>query len=322
LGEACGRFGGLCHAFALMTNHVHIVIEDVRGTLSQLMHHVASCYAQYFNTTREGRRRRGPLFENRFDAQLIDSHEYFEAACAYVLLNPMRTQRPLASAPEAYRWSSASLVCGDVSPEAFSAGLLATVGGIEAALARLPRTRRKESTVNRRARLDALASGVWIERERLLGGRTPQQYQARLAEQLGAAAADADADAAGQGSSSVPARTGRAVAWPVGENRARFAGLPLEGVRGRIEEAVERLVPRSMAEVAGHLTDVISYALFRFSSASLPELATALETTLETMREAVCRIRGEVTKSAGWRRLLWGLEWGLRWRLRAGPHRA
>src|SRR5205823_429904 len=81
--------------------------EDVRGTLSRLMHHVEGCYAQYFNMTRLGRRRRGPLFENRFDAQLIDSPEYFEAACAYVLLNPMRTREPLAMVPEAYGLSSA-----------------------------------------------------------------------------------------------------------------------------------------------------------------------------------------------------------------------
>src|SRR5205085_1137202 len=109
---------------------------------------------------------------------------------------------------------------------------------------------------------------------------------------------------------------------PLVSARTRFAGLALESVRERIEEAVERFVPRSMAEMAQHLEDLIAYTLFRFSSASLPELATALELSLDGMRDAVCRIRGELLKSEGWRRLLWGVEWCLRWRLRAGPHRA
>ena len=106
------------------------------------------------------------------------------------------------------------------------------------------------------------------------------------------------------------------------QERTPFEGLALESVRERIEKAVERFVPRSMAQMAERLEELIAYTIFRFSSASMPELASALDMSLEATRDAICRIRGELAASVGWQRLLWGLEWSLRWSLRAGPHRA
>src|SRR5262245_60989099 len=94
LAEACDVMGAACHAWTLMSNHIHLVVEDSRGLLSQLMHRVEFCYARYFNDSRPGRRT-GPLFEHRYADELVDSPAYFEDACAYVLLNPVRTQTPL-----------------------------------------------------------------------------------------------------------------------------------------------------------------------------------------------------------------------------------
>jgi REP element-mobilizing transposase RayT len=318
LAEACLKFGGICHAFTLMTNHLHLVLEDVRGTLSQLMHHVEGCYAQFFNTSRGGRRRQGPLFQGRFGAELIDTPEYFESACAYVLLNPLRTAVPLAASPEAYRWSSASLSCSNASGREFASALLETVGGVEGVLSLLPKTRRKESRENRQRRLDALASGGWVERERLLGGRTGDEYRRRLRERAGLEPEVAVAPPAERR----PLSEVRAAPSELVEARARFEGLEFEGLKERIEEAVAVLVPRSMAELSEYLEDLVTYELFRFSRPSLPELATALGLSFVGLQELVCRIRGELLKCVGWRRMVWRLEWGLRWRLRAGPHRA
>src|SRR5439155_15163845 len=91
LAEACLRFGVVCHAVCLMSTHFHFVVEDGRGMLSQLLHRVESGYVRYFNDTRKPRRS-GPLVDSRFRAELIDSTDYFEDACAYVFLNPVRTK--------------------------------------------------------------------------------------------------------------------------------------------------------------------------------------------------------------------------------------
>ena len=64
-----------------MTNHFHFVIGYTTATLSPRMHRPESTYARYRNDTRR-RRRSGPLFESRIRAELVDSTEYFEAACA------------------------------------------------------------------------------------------------------------------------------------------------------------------------------------------------------------------------------------------------
>jgi REP element-mobilizing transposase RayT len=51
------------------------------------MHRINGIYAQGFNR-RHGRK--GHLFEQRFSARVIDAEEHFEAACRYILENPVR----------------------------------------------------------------------------------------------------------------------------------------------------------------------------------------------------------------------------------------
>jgi hypothetical protein len=161
-----------------MSTHFHVVLEDTRGTLSQLMHHLKFCYARYFNDTH---RRGGPLFESRFCAELLDSTAYFDDAVAYVLLNPVRTTIPMAASPEAHRWSSAVLVCSETTPAAFAPVLLSGSGGADAVLAALPPSRFKASRERRCHRLDVLASGAWLDRDRVLAGRSPEFYRQFLA---------------------------------------------------------------------------------------------------------------------------------------------
>jgi putative transposase len=49
LGEACNRFGSVVHAYYLMGNHYHLLIETPLANLSRVMRHVNGVYTQRYN---------------------------------------------------------------------------------------------------------------------------------------------------------------------------------------------------------------------------------------------------------------------------------
>lgn len=101
LAVARSRFGVVCHAYCLMENHYHLVVESVEGRLSRAIQHVNGSFARYFN---ERRSRAGHLFQGRFKASLIERETYLLEAVRYVELNPCRAN--LVSRPESWDWSS------------------------------------------------------------------------------------------------------------------------------------------------------------------------------------------------------------------------
>jgi REP element-mobilizing transposase RayT len=319
LAEACLASGVVCHAWCLMSNHFHFVVEDTRGLLSQLMHHVQFCYARYFNDTRLPRRT-GPLFESRFCAELIDSSDYFRDAVAYVLLNPLRTKAPMAATVDEYRWSSAALVCSETTSEAFATALLAPLGGIDGILSCLPPSRIKASQEHRRRRLDALASGVWMERERVLAGCTPNFYRQLLT----ARSVCEPSPVSDQIQRSLP--TASAVSTEAARIlsvacRIPFEGLDLDATIGIISHACRQIVPVSLVAPVERLTDIVGYALWRFTSASAKRIAEALGLAVDTFETLLLDVRRARKITPAWYRLLWTIEWTLRWQLKAAPHR-
>ena len=102
LRDASARHQVDVHAYALMTNHFHIVATPRTATgLSETMHVVGSKYVGYFNRRHA---RSGTLFEGRFKSSVIDSDTYWFTCMRYVELNPVRAG--LVSDPADYRWSS------------------------------------------------------------------------------------------------------------------------------------------------------------------------------------------------------------------------
>ena len=90
------------HAYALMTNHFHIVATPRTATgLSDAMRAVGTKYVGYFNRRHA---RTGCLFEGRFKSCAIDTEAYWFTCMRYVELNPVRAG--LVSDPADYRWSS------------------------------------------------------------------------------------------------------------------------------------------------------------------------------------------------------------------------
>jgi len=101
LAEACKRTQCDLIAYCLMTNHVHLVVRDREGKLSDCLRHVKGVYAQRFNQ-RHGRT--GHLFEGRFWNSLLETDSYLAVAVEYVHRNPI--EAGLVGRSVEYPWSS------------------------------------------------------------------------------------------------------------------------------------------------------------------------------------------------------------------------
>jgi putative transposase len=108
------RHGWRCHAYCLMPNHYHAVIETPRGDLSTGMQYLNSRYAEWFNRRFE---LGGHLFQGRFYSVLVGSDWHLLELARYLPLNPVRAG--LCSSPAEWRWSSYRAVAGLASPPAF-----------------------------------------------------------------------------------------------------------------------------------------------------------------------------------------------------------
>jgi putative transposase len=80
------RYEWTLHAYCLMPNHYHLILEATQEHLSAGMHRLNGGYAQGYNARYE---RVGHLFQNRFKSFVIESEEHFERALAYVYANPV-----------------------------------------------------------------------------------------------------------------------------------------------------------------------------------------------------------------------------------------
>ena len=86
-GETCQRFNWVCHAWCLMGNHYHILIETIAANLSQGMRHLNGVFTQ---STNRRHRRVGHLFQGRFKGILVEKDSHLLELSRYVVLNPVR----------------------------------------------------------------------------------------------------------------------------------------------------------------------------------------------------------------------------------------
>jgi REP element-mobilizing transposase RayT len=73
LDSATQRYDAVIHAYCLMGNHYHLLLETPSGNLPQSMQHINGAYTTYFNLKRT---RSGHLFQGRYKAILVDIAGY------------------------------------------------------------------------------------------------------------------------------------------------------------------------------------------------------------------------------------------------------
>jgi putative transposase len=101
LGNVVDQLGWKVHAYCLMTNHYHLLIQTPHADLSVGMQLLNGHYAQAFNR-RHGYE--GHLFERRFAGEVVESDWHLLEVCRYIVLNPVRAG--LCRHPAEWRWSS------------------------------------------------------------------------------------------------------------------------------------------------------------------------------------------------------------------------
>ncbi len=87
LSEATDRFSIRVHAYVLMDNHYHLLIETPRANLSQAMQWLNVNYSLWFNRRHN---RTGHLFQGRFKALVIEDDAGWQEVARYIHLNPVR----------------------------------------------------------------------------------------------------------------------------------------------------------------------------------------------------------------------------------------
>lgn len=108
LAEVVERFNWVCHAYCLMTNHYHLVVQTPEANLSKGMRQLNGTYTQASNRRHK---RTGHLFQGRFKAILVDKDNYLLELTRYVVLNPVRAA--MVKHPRQYAWSSYRAMVGD-----------------------------------------------------------------------------------------------------------------------------------------------------------------------------------------------------------------
>ena len=111
LHEVNKRYNWMCHAYCLMNNHYHLVIETPDGNLSKGMRQLNGVYTQAFNKRHESV---GHIFQGRYKAILIQKESHLLKVSRYVELNPVRAG--IVKEPEGWEWSSYKAFVGTEKP--------------------------------------------------------------------------------------------------------------------------------------------------------------------------------------------------------------
>ena len=107
LGQVVADFNWICHAYCLMSNHYHLVVETPDGNLSKGMRQLNGVFTQSSNR-RHGRT--GHLFQGRYKAILVDGDSDLLELARYVVLNPVRAG--VVPVPGRWLWSRYQAMIG------------------------------------------------------------------------------------------------------------------------------------------------------------------------------------------------------------------
>ena len=108
LGQLAQATGTKIHAWALMSNHAHLLVVSGPSGLATFMRRLLTGYASYYNRCHK---RHGHLFQNRYKSIVCEEEPYFLKLVAYIHLNPLRAGLVKSlSELEQYSWCGHAVV--------------------------------------------------------------------------------------------------------------------------------------------------------------------------------------------------------------------
>ncbi len=114
LAHVVDRFGWVCHAYCLMTNHYHLMIETPQANLSRGMRQLNGMYTQRFNRAHS---RVGHIFQGRFKSIVVDKDAYLLELSRYIVRNPVAAG--MVKNVSEWSWSSYRATAGELSAPSF-----------------------------------------------------------------------------------------------------------------------------------------------------------------------------------------------------------
>ena len=114
LSQAAERLQLKIHAYVLMSNHYHLLIETPQANIVKAMHDINAGYANWYRTKY---RLIGSIFQGRYKAIIVEKDEYLLLLSAYIHLNPVKAG--MVKKPEEYVWSSYGSYIGKSKPPSF-----------------------------------------------------------------------------------------------------------------------------------------------------------------------------------------------------------
>ena len=301
LAACCLDDGLRVHAFCLMTNHFHLLVEDPRGLLSHTMLRLQTSYARYRRDA-SGRRGSGHVFGDRFFSRVVSSKRDYSSVVDYILRNPLECDEPLSATAESYLWSSASIHVGERSSAEGCGALVDRFGGAEVLLAALPRAATTRFERTRRHRMECLVGGAWLDADSARCGRSGAAMSRHLATRVGLAPDERALARDGALLEELPA--------PCAQPAYRGHGTR------KVLEALGRL-----AESAARSADVAAYALWRFARDGRRALAKSLRTSADQLIARLARVRSLRKTDRVMHEALFRLEWRMTFALGGAPWR-
>jgi REP element-mobilizing transposase RayT len=110
LADVCERFNWWGHAYCLMTNHYHLLMETPDGNLAKGMRQLNGVYTQRFNAVHG---RCGHVFQGRYKAIIVQKEAYLKELARYIVLNPVRAG--MVSRAADWPWSSYRATIGEMA---------------------------------------------------------------------------------------------------------------------------------------------------------------------------------------------------------------
>lgn len=108
LSDVVDRFNWTIHAYCLMSNHYHLLVETPEANLSKGMRQLNGVYTQAFN---KAHHRVGHVFQGRYKAIVVEKEAYLLELARYVVLNPVRSG--MVRTPGDWPWSSYRATIGE-----------------------------------------------------------------------------------------------------------------------------------------------------------------------------------------------------------------